>query len=121
MSPRAVRITRVIDRLIADIASGVLVATGAAMFLLLLLGVVLRYAVQVSYPWVGEIPEILFPFFVSAGVVLSVQRGQQMAVEYLPSKLGLRAQRLLMILLQALIAVAYALVTDAILGILPIA
>jgi TRAP-type C4-dicarboxylate transport system permease small subunit len=60
-----------LDRAMEVICKIVLCITCTAMFAILLANVVLRYVAGSSLAWAGEVPELLFPWFVMAGVVLA--------------------------------------------------
>jgi TRAP-type C4-dicarboxylate transport system permease small subunit len=60
-----------LDRGMEVICKIVLCITCTAMFAILLANVVLRYIAGSSLAWAGEVPELLFPWFVMAGVVLA--------------------------------------------------
>ena len=60
-----------LDRAMEVICKIVLCITCTAMFAILLANVVLRYIAGSSLAWAGEVPELLFPWFVMAGVVLA--------------------------------------------------
>ena len=110
-----------VDGSIAVVARVVLVATGSAVFVALLLSVALRYVFTESLPWATELPVLIFPLFVMAGVVLAAQQGQHVAVEFLLLRLNARWRRVLLIAVHLIVAAAYVLVIDSIGGIMPIA
>ena len=66
----------------------VLFLTLAVMFLILTANVGLRYALGTSLSWASELPELLFPWLIMAGVVLGAQHGSHIAVVILTQKLG---------------------------------
>lgn len=62
------------------------VALGAA-FAILSVNVGLRYALGTSLAWASELPELLFPWIIMAGVVLATQHGSHIAVVMVTQKL----------------------------------
>jgi len=48
----------------------------------------LRYAAGTSLAWASELPELLFPWMIMAGVVLAAQHGAHIAVVLLTQRLG---------------------------------
>lgn len=120
MSRGLLRLSQGVDAAVEWIARAVLVLTGTALFLLLLLVVALRYAFSESLPWATELPLVVFPVFVIAGVTLAALRGHHIAVEFLLRALPRTGQRFLLILVNALIAFTYAVVANAVLVIWPI-
>ena len=57
-------------------------------FLILSANVGLRYLMGSSLAWASELPELLFPWIIMAGVVLASQHGSHIAVVILTQKLG---------------------------------
>jgi TRAP-type transport system small permease protein len=73
----------VIDRAIALVCTSVLWLTTGVIFLILCANTALRYATGSSLQWANEVPELLFPWLVMAGVVLAAQRGAHIATTFL--------------------------------------
>ncbi len=84
----AVRFARGLDHLIGMACRGVLYVTLTAMFLILSANVGLRYAAGSSLAWASELPELMFPWLIMAGVVLAAQHGSHIAIVILTQKLG---------------------------------
>lgn len=57
-------------------------------FLILSINVGLRYAAGTSLTWAAELPELMFPWMIMAGVVLAAQHGSHIAVVILTQRLG---------------------------------
>lgn len=66
----------------------VLYVTLSVVFVILSVNVGLRYAAGTSIAWASELPELLFPWMILAGVVLAAQHGSHIAVVLLTQKLG---------------------------------
>jgi TRAP-type transport system small permease protein len=81
-------ILKVIDGAIAWWCHTVLYITLTVVFLILSVNVALRYAAGTSLAWASELPELLFPWMIMAGVVLAAQHGSHIAVVMLTQKLG---------------------------------
>lgn len=79
---------RVIDRLIGAACRGVLYLTLAVVFVILSANVGLRYVAGTSLASASELPELLFPWMIMAGVVLAAQHSSHIAVVILTQKLG---------------------------------
>ena len=77
-----------VDSAIARGCRAVLYATLSVVFVILTLNVGLRYAAGSSLAWASELPELLFPWMIMAGVVLAAQHGSHIAVVILTEKLG---------------------------------
>ncbi|MDR7151886.1 TRAP-type C4-dicarboxylate transport system permease small subunit [Hydrogenophaga palleronii] len=72
-----------LDRAVVAICSLVLWLTTAVIFLILTANTVLRYAIGSSLQWANELPELLFPWLVMAGVVLAAEKGAHIATVFL--------------------------------------
>ena len=98
-----------VDRAVALLCQGVLLLTGAGLMGTLTANVIARYVLATGgFDWAEEVPQQLFPWFIMAGVVLAVQRGGHIAVEWLMDKLGRGGKRSLLLAGHALVALAYA-------------
>lgn len=81
-------ILQFIDRCIGAACRGVLYVTLAVVFVILSANVGLRYVAGTSLASASELPELLFPWMIMAGVVLAAQHGSHIAVVLLTQKLG---------------------------------
>ena len=79
---------RAVDAAIARLCHAVLYVTLAVVFAILSVNVALRYAAGSSLAWASELPELLFPWMIMAGVVVAAQHGSHIAVVILTQKLG---------------------------------
>lgn len=79
------------QRAIGVVCRFVLYSTLAVMFVILSANVALRYVMGTSLAWASELPELLFPWLIMAGVVLGAQHGSHIAVVLVTQKL--RASR----------------------------
>jgi TRAP-type C4-dicarboxylate transport system permease small subunit len=77
-----------IDRAIGAACRGVLYLTLGVVFAILSANVALRYVAGTSLASASELPELLFPWLIMAGVVLAAQHGSHIAVVVLTQKLG---------------------------------
>jgi len=79
---------QLIDRAIGAACRAALYATLAVVFVILASNVALRYVAGTSLASASELPELLFPWMIMAGVVLAAQHGSHIAVVILTQKLG---------------------------------
>src|SRR5678815_115293 len=79
---------RLVDRAIGAASRGVLYVTLAVVFAILSANVALRYVAGTSLASASELPELLFPWMIMAGVVLAAQHGSHIAVVIVTHKLG---------------------------------
>ncbi len=82
-----------VHRAIAVICELILYVTFAAIFFILCTDVGLRYFTGSSLRWASEIPELLFPWLVMAGVVLAAQHGAHIATVFIADTLGGKARK----------------------------
>ena len=77
-----------IDRAIGALCRGALYLTLSVVFFVLTANVFLRYMSGTSLATASELPELLFPWMIMAGVVLAAQHGSHIAVVLLTQKMG---------------------------------
>ena len=108
----AILVADTIDNGIRLICRAMVLVTMTALLGLLGANVLARYIfAQGGFTWVGEIPELLFPWLIAAGVVLAVQHGAHIAFDILLGMLGRSGQRVLMVFINLLVAAAYLVLT----------
>jgi TRAP-type transport system small permease protein len=76
-----------VDRCIGAACRLVLYVTLSVVFVILSINVGLRYAAGTSISWASELPELMFPWLIMAGVVLAAQHGSHIAVVIFTQKL----------------------------------
>ena len=82
------------DRAVANLCRVVLWISTIVIFAILVANTVLRYATGSSLQWANEVPELLFPWLVMAGVVLAAQQGAHIATTFLMDALPAAARRI---------------------------
>ncbi len=110
----------VLERAIVAICSLVLWLTTVAIFLILSANTVLRYLFGTSLQWANEVPELLFPWLVMAGVVLAAEKGAHIATVFLVDALAPGPRRIVAIVAWLGVAVLYAVLVRATWGLLEI-
>lgn len=83
-----------LNRAIGILCRLVLWVSTVVIFAILLANTVLRYTTGGSLQWAKEVPELLFPWMVMAGVVLAAQQGAHIATTFLVEALPATARRL---------------------------
>ena len=80
-----------IERAVVGLCRVVLWLSTSVIFVILCANTVLRYATGSSVQWANEVPELLFPWLVMAGVVLAAVHGAHITTTFmmdvLPAKL----------------------------------
>ncbi|MFV0283263.1 MAG: TRAP transporter small permease [Castellaniella sp.] len=100
--------TTVLDAVIARVCEFLVMATTVVLLVLLGANVIVRYALeQGGIEWISEVPAQLFPWMIAAGIVLATQRGSHIAVDFAYKFMGELGGRLLAIVIQVLVALAY--------------
>lgn len=102
-----------IERAVGGICRAVLWVSTSVIFVILCGNTVLRYATGSSLQWGNEVPELLFPWLVMAGVVLAAQHGAHITTTFLMEKLPFAARRTLSALSWLGVAALYGVLTVA--------
>ena len=103
----------VVERAIATVCRAVLWLSFVVIFVILVANTVLRYVTGASLQWAGEVPELLFPWLVMAGVVLGALHGAHITTTFLLAALPAKAQRVTATFSWLVVAVLYATLTVA--------
>jgi TRAP-type C4-dicarboxylate transport system permease small subunit len=109
-----------LGRIVASVCAVILYVTFSVIFLILCSDVFLRYFAGSSLRWASEVPELLFPWLVMAGVVLAAQHGAHIATTFLVDALHGKVQRVVAAVGHVAIIGAYGLLTVVAAQALPI-
>ena len=109
-----------LERTVAGLCHAVLWVSTAAIFVILAGNTALRYSTGASLQWANEVPELLFPWLVTAGVVLGAQHGSHITTAFLVEKLSLPLRRLVGTAGWLVVAGLYGTLTVATFRMLPI-
>ncbi len=96
-----------IDACITKVCRAVLYVTTVLLFLILSVNVFLRYLSGSSLSWAGELPELMFPWLVMAGVVLAAQYGSHIAISWFLDRIPKGTRRIIAILNCLILVIAY--------------
>jgi TRAP-type transport system small permease protein len=102
-----------LEHAIVGICSIVLWVTTVTIFVILTANTVLRYTGGTGLPWANELPELLFPWLVIAGVVLAAEKGAHIATVFLMDALPQRVQRVVGALGWLVVAALYVTLSKA--------
>jgi TRAP-type C4-dicarboxylate transport system permease small subunit len=97
-----------IERTISVVCQVLLWISTVIIFVILAANTILRYATGASLQWANEVPELLFPWMVMAGVVLAAQHGAHITTSFLMEKLSGSARRFWGVLGWSVVSVLYA-------------
>lgn len=97
-----------IERTISVVCQVLLWISTVIIFVILAANTILRYATGASLQWANEVPELLFPWMVMAGVVLAAQHGAHITTSFLMEKLSGSARRFWGLLGWSVVSVLYA-------------
>lgn len=87
--------SNLIERAIAHLCSIVLWLSTTVIFAILCANTALRYSTGASLGWANELPELLFPWLVMAGVVMASLRGAHIATVFLMESVPGRIRRVI--------------------------
>ena len=102
-----------LERAIVGICSLVLWLTTVVIFLILTANTVLRYTGGTGLQWANELPELLFPWLVIAGVVLAAEKGSHIATVFLMEAVPQRVKRVIGVVGWLVVAALYATLSKA--------
>jgi TRAP-type transport system small permease protein len=102
-----------LERAIVAICSIVLWVTTVVIFLILTANTILRYTGGTGLQWANELPELLFPWLVIAGVVLAAEKGAHIATVFLMEAVRKRVQRFVTVAGWLVVAALYATLSKA--------
>lgn len=102
-----------IEHAVGLVCRAVLWVSTCVIFVILCGNTVLRYATGASLQWGNEVPELLFPWMVMAGVVLAAQHGSHITTTFLMEKLPFHVRRPLAALAWLGVTLLYAVLTVA--------
>lgn len=108
-------------RAISWLCHGILYVTTGAIFVILSANVMLRYSTGTSLQWASEVPELLFPWLVMAGIVLATLHGTHISVVILIQRLSPTARRWTLVIGGLVTVALYALLAGAAWTLMPIA
>jgi TRAP-type C4-dicarboxylate transport system permease small subunit len=109
-----------IEHVIVTICSVVLWVTTVVIFVILTANTILRYTGGTGLEWASELPELLFPWLVMAGVVLAAEKGAHIATVFLIEKLPPPARRVVGAVGWLVVAALYAILSKSTYGMLEI-
>ena len=98
----------------------ILYITMVFLFGVLTINVILRYVAGTSMQWGGEIPELVFPWMVMAGVVLAAQHGSHISIVWLTEKFSPKLRRIVKLVNSAILMAGYSLLAWGTWTLLPI-
>jgi TRAP-type transport system small permease protein len=102
-----------LERAIVFICSFLLWVTTVVIFVILSANTALRYVSGSSLQWANEVPELLFPWLVMAGVVLAAEKGAHIATVFLVDSVAPSARRIIAIIAWIAVALLYAVLVRA--------
>lgn len=88
------RVCDALDRAVQAVCRWILYLTMVSLFGALSINVLLRYVAGTSMQWAGELPELMFPWMVMAGVVLASQYGSHISIVWLTEKFSASVLRM---------------------------
>lgn len=102
-----------LERAIVVICSSVLWITTVVIFVILTANTILRYTGGTGLQWANELPELLFPWLVIAGVVLAAEKGAHIATVFLMEAVPPQVRRIVGVVGWLVVAALYATLSKA--------
>lgn len=81
--------------------------TMSIIFLILCINTLMRYVLGSGMQWANEVPEMLFPWLVMAGVVSAAVTGSHITTTFLRDKISSYAQRWLSVVVWSAVTMLY--------------
>lgn len=97
-----------VERAVAAVCRLVLWAATTVIFAILVANTALRYITGTSLQWANEVPELLFPWLVMAGVVLAALHGAHIATTFMMDAVPEGVRRVVATVSWLVVAVLYA-------------
>lgn len=102
-----------IEQAIAVLCKVLLWISTVVIFLILVVNTILRYVTGASLQWANEVPELLFPWLVMAGVVLAALQGAHITTSFLMEKFNTKTRRAVAVSGWLIVCALYAVLTKA--------
>ncbi|WP_102958168.1 TRAP transporter small permease [Mangrovicella endophytica] len=106
-APMPLVLARTVERGIEWLCNAVMLVTGLAMLALLTLVAAMRYLLESGLNAAPDLTEVLFAFFVVAGIVQAARMGVHVATQMLLSLLPPAGRRVLSIIIHVVTAATY--------------
>jgi TRAP-type C4-dicarboxylate transport system permease small subunit len=97
-----------LDAIITKGCQLILWLTMSIIFSILCINTLMRYVLGSGMQWANEVPEMLFPWLVMAGVVLAAVMGSHITTTFLRDKISPHAQRWLSVVVWCAVTLLYA-------------
>lgn len=96
-----------LERVVCALCEFILWVTTSVIFFILVANTVLRYSRGSSLQWANELPELLFPWLVMAGIVLASVRGSHIATTFLMETVPSAVRRVVGVVVWLAVAALY--------------
>jgi TRAP-type C4-dicarboxylate transport system permease small subunit len=103
----------IVERSVAVLCRVVLWVTTTIIFAILVANTILRYVTGSSLQWANEVPELLFPWLVMAGVVLAALHGAHIATTFMMDAVAARTRRIVSVVSWLVVAGMYSVLAVA--------
>lgn len=121
VSEKIVAMTLKVDFCIRRLSEVIVVTTAGVMLVTLAVNVLMRYLMDGGgISWFAELPSLLFPWMIAAGIILAVQQGAHIAIDLLRDMLPTAGKRVLAVLVNLLLVLSYGILFSALLDMIEI-
>lgn len=112
------RISDLADDWLGRFCRGLILVSMLVLLGVIALNVVARYAfAHGGINEVGEIPEMVFPWLIAAGIIVGVQRGSHIAVDFISGGLGRSGKTAMIVFVNLIVILSYAILAQPVLEI----
>jgi TRAP-type C4-dicarboxylate transport system permease small subunit len=112
------RFTDTLDDYLGRFCRGLILISMLALLAVIGANVVARYILTSGgINEVGEIPELIFPWLIAAGIILGIQRGAHIAVDFISGALGDRGKVGMIVFVNLVVILSYAILVGPVLEI----
>jgi TRAP-type C4-dicarboxylate transport system permease small subunit len=96
-----------VERAVVGLCRAVLWLSTSVIFVILAANTALRYVTGTSLQWANEVPELLFPWLVTAGIVLAAAHGAHITTTFLMDAVPAAVRRVVAVLGWLMVAALY--------------
>lgn len=112
------RVFDLFDNWLGRLCQAIILISMLALLALIGANVIARYAFEAGgINEVGEIPELIFPWLIAAGIVLGVQRGAHISVDFITPVLGPSGKIAMIAFINLIVIASYAMLLGPVLEI----
>jgi TRAP-type transport system small permease protein len=107
-----------LDHWLGSFCRGLILVAMLILLAVIATNVLARYVLSAGgVNELGEVPELVFPWLIAAGIIVGVQRGAHIAVDFISGALERRGRVAMIVFVNAVVILSYALLAQPVLEI----